>query len=542
MALRTSAVNAEDVAAGLRQFRDPLPEHSTEITGMIADLYAISTALNSLEELTSSRHYRHNLHLVQPDLDLVQASLKYTLEDVVDFFGDLDSRRTLTRDVYKQTWIDLSTFFNNEIHYSLATRLGKYKLFLKELEDIMKNKSPDVAFLSGLRSNIRALLVAQDSRFAAQLGSMSLGPPPAGPPGRDCAFESDIVEPGSPVLGGRGPRMRRSYERPRPPALSVSSPQSSQTSHSPSSGTFSDIPPYVPDVPVSPATNSTSTTTESCDPRAPNDHWAKRVFANEYTATIIPMAGPSSKCFGDLIPGVRRWLDREGFEELSQLTFNGGPESISVHFYVRETDHRARIMCRVPHVSRPSDYYCLPLNMLEIVREGPCLQLCRKRRAGTELVLWANLKFNTIERMVLFFCTFLALRSQDCGRPVHRIRDYELHDEEELFGGQIVDDGYLHALRVYRDTISGALRLQASVHSGEMKRSPVWTAFITHHLTNRSWLRRVDSKTIHFRELQRTIFISDDYTPPRGPRGEHVLTFTTRAEADSFLNTLRMFR
>lgn len=55
-------------------------------------------------------------------------------------------------------------------------------------------------------------------------------------------------------------------------------------------------------------------------------------------------------------------------------------------------------MCKVPHVSRPSDYFCLPLNLLEVVREGPCLQLCRKRRAGTELVLWANLKFNTIER------------------------------------------------------------------------------------------------------------------------------------------------
>lgn len=37
--------------------------------------------------------------------------------------------------------------------------------------------------------------------------------------------------------------------------------------------------------------------------------------------------------------------------------------------------------------------------------------------------------------MVLFFCTFLALRSQDSGRPVQHIRDYELRDEEELFGG-----------------------------------------------------------------------------------------------------------
>lgn len=41
----------------------------------------------------------------------------------------------------------------------------------------------------------------------------------------------------------------------------------------------------------------------------------------------------------------------------------------------------------------------------------------------------------TIPGMVLFFCTFLAMRSQDCGRPVARIRDYELDDEVELYGG-----------------------------------------------------------------------------------------------------------
>lgn len=98
----------------------------------------------------------------------------------------------------------------------------------------------------------------------------------------------------------------------------------------------------------------------------------------------------------------------------------------------------------------------MPLNLLEIVRVGSCLNLCRRRRGGYELVLWANLKFSTIERMpplpktidlpmktdadtktemVLFFCTFLALRSQDAGRPVESIRDYELDNEEELFGG-----------------------------------------------------------------------------------------------------------
>jgi len=108
----------------------------------MADLYAISTSLNSLEELTSSRRYRHNLHFVQPDLDLVQASLKYTLEDVVDFFGDLDSRRGPSREAYKQTWLNLCTFFYDEIHFSLATRLAKYKEFLKELEAIMRKYAP----------------------------------------------------------------------------------------------------------------------------------------------------------------------------------------------------------------------------------------------------------------------------------------------------------------------------------------------------------------------------------------------------------------
>jgi hypothetical protein len=91
--------------------------------------------------------------------------------------------------------------------------------------------------------------------------------------------------------------------------------------------------------------------------------------------------------------------------------------------------------------------------------------------------------------MVIFFCTFLALRSQDAHRQVHDIRDYELDNEEEIFGGYVVldyrvyipctktfvdslitDDNYRHALRIYRDRISGAVRLQASVHDGEMKR------------------------------------------------------------------------
>lgn len=70
---------------------------------------------------------------------------------------------------------------------------------------------------------------------------------------------------------------------------------------------------------------------------------------------------------------------------------------MTVYFFLRENDHRVRIILKIPHKTRPNDYYCLPLNLLEIVREGSFLQLCRRRHSGTELVLWASLKFTTIE-------------------------------------------------------------------------------------------------------------------------------------------------
>lgn len=69
---------------------------------------------------------------------------------------------------------------------------------------------------------------------------------------------------------------------------------------------------------------------------------------------------------------------------------------MTVYFWLREKDHRVRIVCKV-HGNRSSEYYCLPLNMLVIIRQGSNLDLCRRRRGGTQLVLWASLKFGTIE-------------------------------------------------------------------------------------------------------------------------------------------------
>ena len=137
MALRTSAGEAEDAAAGFSTFRAPLPEHATEITSLISDFYAISSSLTSLDDLSKDLRYRHGWSLIQSDLELVQASLKHTIEVVFDYFGRLDGGKA-SPEIYKHTWLSMHRLFWDESQYSLATRLAKYKTFLRELGDLVK--------------------------------------------------------------------------------------------------------------------------------------------------------------------------------------------------------------------------------------------------------------------------------------------------------------------------------------------------------------------------------------------------------------------
>lgn len=135
--LRDTAELAENVAAGFRQFRTHLPEHTAEITILISDLFAISASLTVIVDLSVRPERRLNWERIKPDLDRVRSSLEYTLEDIYDAFGQLDARGRASRTSYKNVWTELDLFFNEESGYSLGTRLRKYKMFLKELEDTM---------------------------------------------------------------------------------------------------------------------------------------------------------------------------------------------------------------------------------------------------------------------------------------------------------------------------------------------------------------------------------------------------------------------
>ena len=48
--------------------------------------------------------------------------------------------------------------------------------------------------------------------------------------------------------------------------------------------------------------------------------------------------------------------------------------------------------------------------------------------------------------LVLFFCTFLSLRSHDLGQPYTHIRDFELQGEAEHFGAYVLIRGWSPSL------------------------------------------------------------------------------------------------
>ncbi len=134
-------------------------------------------------------------------------------------------------------------------------------------------------------------------------------------------------------------------------------------------------------------------------------------------------------------------------------------------------------------------------------------------------------------------------RSCSAGRHLNICRQSKYNCERGLtIHRRIVDDHYEHALRLYRDKDSGGIRLQASVLRGDLKRwilkprpssfiltsfswrTPVWTAFITHQVQSRKWMKQVSSKVVHLADLQRYIFTTE-YYPQLSPGGKHELSF-----------------
>lgn len=81
---------------------------------------------------------------------------------------------------------------------------------------------------------------------------------------------------------------------------------------------------------------------------------------------------------------------------MSRAFGNSNGEMV-VRLYLREDDNRARILCKWHGRSGGTRYSCLPLNTLDIHRDGSSLLLCRRILDTYKVEIWARLKFSTME-------------------------------------------------------------------------------------------------------------------------------------------------
>ena len=209
-----------------------------------------------------------------------------------------------------------------------------------------------------------------------------------------------------------------------------------------------------------------------------------------------------------------------------------------VRLYQRPHDERARIYCRTLRPARARKQCSAYLTSLKIRRNASTIEFYEIGKRTSRL--WARLRFISYERLALFYCMIIALRADD-GEAGDSITDYKIESEVQIFQGEIMDDNYPHVLTMYKERDTGAVRLQASVLEGELKRKPVWTAFVTHQITSRTWVSKPASQVIHLADLQRYVFV-DEYTPQLGPEGQHELKFRSREDTRDFLRAVDEMR
>lgn len=124
------ALNAEEVAAGLQSYLDELPQHSTEIAGIIGDLFGIGSRLRGLDRAEVDPQYHSSLYRIDDDLyRLILPNLVLTLRAIRTMFARTGP--------YQMVWDDLCHMMDAEGGATLQLRLEWYTSFLDALVEVL---------------------------------------------------------------------------------------------------------------------------------------------------------------------------------------------------------------------------------------------------------------------------------------------------------------------------------------------------------------------------------------------------------------------
>lgn len=122
---------AQNIAAGLDKFLGLVPNYLTEITALISECFAVSSALRGLNTAIGDSRYNSGYHEISEDLTITLQSLDYTFHDVRRLFGHLGRVEYVSQSAaYRSVWQEITTHFMEESGNSLCRRLYFYRRFL----------------------------------------------------------------------------------------------------------------------------------------------------------------------------------------------------------------------------------------------------------------------------------------------------------------------------------------------------------------------------------------------------------------------------
>ncbi|KEF60880.1 uncharacterized protein A1O9_02442 [Exophiala aquamarina CBS 119918] len=492
------AGRAQDISDILSQIRNFDKDNVQDLTLSITGLNNLSWALRELAAQIDAVQGKVSRSFAD-DLGLLQNSVAFTLQDVWTILGKIPKSRT--GGDYRRAWKEVVRYCAEMGKQSLHLRLETYQLFIYGLCKALKKQTYSRRHIDNLRHEINDLQSLQRDNRALISAT-------------DAFANLALV----PAQSGMEPQTQR--------------PLSPTTSHD----SYDSLKHQaVPSPPTGSPTTTFSTISHASSIEPESTHWAFSIY-NNLPSTSLEESTEISRCFGEGSRSGRSWPDAD-FDPILKLKFPGG---LRTTFFWRARDYRAKIACEWTEGKRGQRWSCMALSDLHMRRSGPFLYLCRPTPEAANTV-WASLKFTAIEWLIVYHCTFLSLRSHDSSRHIRNSLDHDLAEEKSYFSGAIRDSGYKHALRVYRDRGTDALRLEASVLKGEMENTPIWTAFITHCITSPTWCRYSEnSSTVYLADLRRHVF-SSDYTPHVAANGEHFLDFELVQDAEDFVNTVEDF-
>ncbi|ROT34779.1 hypothetical protein SODALDRAFT_85006 [Sodiomyces alkalinus F11] len=265
----------------------------------------------------------------------------------------------------------------------------------------------------------------------------------------------------------------------------------------------------------------------------PNAHWAEQIFSLPLPSrTALKHIKPSTSWGPHQPLGTPLNTPKE-----SQILFRRpfDDDRLSLVVYLNLANQCAFLLIRTFHMNTP--WFSLRgAHELCIHREGSALQLRRWSQTAQCSKPWASLYFQTWEEMVLFHSTFVSLKARNALTVDVRADEYKLAGERRLFQAQIIDDGYRHSLIVFQDMQTKGIRLHAAVWDGELRRCPVWTAFVTHQSASPTWLQRKSRHRVWLKDIQLYVFCQRyrQQNQRRGRAGAFEIFFSSPEAAARF--------